>query len=92
MDEKKAPSTDKPQRSREQVCENLSFAAKEAFKRLRTNVMMSFDESDAVCRVIGVTSAQPSEGKSTVSLNLAYSLSELGKRVLLVDADMRRRI
>ena len=44
MDEKKAPSTNKPQRSREQVCENLSFAAKEAFKRLRTNVMMSFDE------------------------------------------------
>lgn len=90
MDEKKAPGTNKPQRSREQVCENLSFAAKEAFKRLRTNVMMSFDEGDAVCRVIGVTSAQPSEGKSTVSLNLAYSLSELGKRVLLVDADMRR--
>ena len=91
MDEKKtAVQPKKPQRSREQVCENLSFAAKEAFKRLRTNVMMSFDDGDAVCRVIGVTSAQPSEGKSTVSLNLAYSLSELGKRVLLVDADMRR--
>ncbi len=85
MDERKATGAKK-----QQVCENLSFAAKEAFKRLRTNVVMSFDESEGVCRVIGVTSAQPSEGKSTVSLNLAYSLAELGKRVLLVDADMRR--
>ena len=93
MDEKKTTvekQHEKPHKSHERVCENLSFAAKEAFKRLRTNVVMSFDESEEKCRVIGVTSAQPSEGKSTVSLNLAYSLSELGKRVLLVDADMRR--
>lgn len=89
MDEKKT-TVEKPHKSQERVCENLSFAAKEAFKRLRTNVVMSFDESEEKCRVIGVTSAQPSEGKSTVSLNLAYSLSELGKRVLLVDADLRR--
>lgn len=71
-------------------CENLSFAAKEAFKRLRTNLVMSFSEEEAKNRIVGITSAQPSEGKSTVSLNLAYSLAELGKKVLLVDADMRR--
>jgi len=71
-------------------CENLSFAAKEAFKRLRTNFVMSFPEGDTKSRIVGVTSAQPSEGKSTVSLNLAYSLAELGKNVLLIDADMRR--
>ena len=93
MDEKRTTvekQHEKSHKSHERVCENLSFAAKEAFKRLRTNVVMSFDESEEKCRVIGVTSAQPSEGKSTVSLNLAYSLSELGKRVLLVDADLRR--
>lgn len=91
MDEKKtAAQPKKPQGSREQICENLNFAAKEAFKRLRTNVIMSFGEEDTGCHIIGVTSAQPSEGKSTVSVNLAYSLAELGKRVLLVDADMRR--
>lgn len=93
MDEKRTTvekQHEKSHKSHERVCENLSFAAKEAFKRLRTNVVMSFDESEEKCRVIGVTSAQPSEGKSTVSLNLAYSMSELGKRVLLVDADMRR--
>ncbi len=75
--------------SREPICENLRFSAKEAFKRLRTNLVMSFDESEGVCHVIGVTSAQPGEGKSTISLNLAYSLAELEKRVLLIDADMR---
>jgi capsular exopolysaccharide synthesis family protein len=39
---------------------------------------------------VGVTSAQPGDGKSTISLNLAYSLAELGKKTLLVDADLRR--
>ena len=72
------------------VGENLSFSAKEAFKRLRTNVIQRFPDGDEPGHIIGITSAQPSEGKSTVALNLAYSLAELGKRVLLVDADMRR--
>lgn len=73
------------------TCENLSFAAKEAFKRLRENVLLSLpDEKEFGCMIIGVTSAQPSEGKSTISVNTAFSLAELGKRVLLIDADMRR--
>ena len=72
------------------ICENLSFAAKEAFKRLRTNLVMCFPREDTSCHLIGVTSAQPSDGKSTISLNLAYSLAELGKKTLLIDADMRR--
>lgn len=71
-------------------CENLSFAAKEAFKRLRTNLVMTFPEDETACRLIGITSAQPGDGKSTIALNLAYSLAELGKEVLLIDADMRR--
>ena len=75
---------------REPMCENLSFAAREAFKRLRTNLSISFPEEEEACRMIGVTSAQPSDGKSTISVNLAYSLAELGKKVLLIDADMRR--
>ncbi len=84
-------TTTKRRRSkREPVCENLSFAAREAFKRLRTNLAIGFSEDDESCRMIGVTSAQPGDGKSTIAVDLAYSLAELGKKVLLIDADMRR--
>lgn len=64
------------------------FATAEAHKRLRTNVMFSFAE-EADCRVIGVTSAMAHEGKTTTSINLAYDLMQAGKKVLLIDADMR---
>lgn len=70
-------------------CDNLSFAAREAYKRLRTNVMISLP-NEGKCRVIGVTSSAPHEGKSLTAVNLAYSISQLDKRVLLLDADMRK--
>lgn len=72
------------------ICEELNFASKEAFKRLRTNLVMSFPQDDTSCHLVGITSAQPSDGKSTISVNLAYSLAELGKKTLLIDADLRR--
>ena len=68
---------------------NISFAAAEAYKLLRTKLLFSFaDEGN--CRVIGVSSAMTGEGKSLSAVNLAYTTSQLGKRVLLVDCDMRR--
>ncbi len=64
------------------------FAMTEAHKRLRTNVFFSFADQKG-CRVIGVTSAMAHEGKSTTSINLAYDILQAGKKVLLIDADMR---
>lgn len=67
----------------------LSFAASEAYKLLRTKLQFSFsDEND--CHVIGISSALSGEGKSLTSVNLAYTLSQLDKKVLLIDCDMRR--
>ncbi len=68
--------------------DKTAFHVKEAYKAMRTNVMFSVPGEG--CKVIGVTSAVPSEGKSTTVLNLAITFAETGSRVLLIDADMRR--
>lgn len=67
----------------------ISFAASEAYKLLRTKLQFSFVD-DRDCHIIGISSAMAGEGKSLSSINLAYSLAQLEKRVLLIDCDMRR--
>ncbi|PPS44373.1 GumC family protein [Chroococcidiopsis sp. TS-821] len=59
----------------------------EAYRMLQAN--LKFLSSDKPLKVIVVTSAVPKEGKSTVSANLAAAMAQLGRKVLLVDADMR---
>lgn len=71
-----------------QIGTNLSFAAAEAYKMLRTNLMFSLPDEDN-CKIIGVTSALRGEGKSVTAANLAYVIAQTGKRVLLIEADMR---
>jgi polysaccharide biosynthesis transport protein len=60
----------------------------EAFRGLRTSVLLS--DTSRSARSLLVTSAQPGEGKTTIAMNLAASLTQLGRRTLLIDADMRR--
>ena len=60
----------------------------DAFRRLRTAVTIAADEAGA--KTIVVTSAVASEGKSTVAANLAVTLEQSGRRVLLISADLRR--
>jgi polysaccharide biosynthesis transport protein len=60
----------------------------ESFRMLQTN--LQFLNADNTLKVVVVSSSQSGEGKSTVSANLALAVAELGKTVLLVDADMRK--
>lgn len=64
------------------------FHASEAMKTLRTNLMFS----GASVRAVALTSFDTEEGKSTISFQLAASLAQAGKRVLLVDADLRKSV
>ncbi len=65
----------------------LSLTA-EAFRLLRAN--LEFASVDTPLNVILVTSSGPTEGKSTVALNLALVMALTGRQVLLVDGDMRK--
>lgn len=60
----------------------------EAFRGLRTSVLLSTAEHPP--RSVLITSADPGEGKSTICGNLGISLAQMGKRILIIDFDMRR--
>ena len=70
------------------ILENPSSQLAEAFRALRTSLLLS--NVDSPPKTILVTSALPQEGKSTTSMNLAIALVQQGARVLLIEGDLRR--
>ena len=64
------------------------FRSNEAYKTLRTNIEFSGEDN----RAIVFTSCTPNEGKSTVSISVACSLAEAGKKVLFIDCDLRKSV
>ena len=67
---------------------NSTSRVAEAYRQLRTN--LQFLNIDEPPKVIMISSAVPSEGKTTVAVNLALSLAEVGRSVTLVEGDLRR--
>lgn len=82
-----------PGRSRrdplEYMLKNPTSPAAEAMRNLRTSITLS--NPDTPPQVMLISSSLPGEGKSTVSISLAQSFAALGRRVLLIEGDIRRR-
>lgn len=68
--------------------EDLDYGRREAFNSLRTNLQFC----GADLKTLLFTSCCPNEGKSTVTFELARSMAENGKKVILVDADLRKSV
>ena len=75
-------------RRKTQLSDQTPFSVKEAYKLARTNILFAL--ADEGCKYIAITSAYPSEGKTTTSTNMALSFAQMKKRTLLIDADMRK--
>ena len=67
----------------------IQFAVAESYKTIRTNLLFLL-AGNTGCNTVTVSSPQSGDGKTTNAINIAIAFSQLGKRVLLIDADLRR--
>lgn len=72
------------------VTKHPTSAFAESIRNLRTSILLS--DIDNPPQVIMSTSSQPAEGKTTISLTLAQNMAGLGKRVLVLEGDIRKRV
>lgn len=85
---RKSSKSKNAQASVANLSDKNKFAIVESYKIARTNIMFSLAASEK--KIFAVTSYSKGEGKSTASSNLAISFSKMEKKVLLIDADLRR--
>lgn len=70
------------------VLDETDFLVTEAYNELRTNLRYTFNQEG--CNRILINSPIPQDGKSTISTNIAKAIAQTGKRVLLMDCDLRK--
>lgn len=69
---------------------SVPFNVVESYKSIRTNISFALSTVDK--KIFAVSSANPREGKSTTSSNIAIALAQGGNKILLIDADMRKAV
>ena len=75
--------------SRPVVIAQTSSKEAEEFRRIRTNIAFLAPNTKEHGHLLVISSTRPSEGKTTISTNVAAAIAEVGKSVLLIDADLR---
>lgn len=70
------------------IRQKVTFSIVEAYKNIRTNIVSLMAKKDS--KVLAISSPNASEGKTTTSLNIAITISQLEKKVLLIDTDAHR--